>query len=108
MTEDNQGFVATNVPEGENADFYADSPKGVIREDTSTSSSVGGDRAVEAPEARIDDHRDIAYTDPHVREALTTLIDWIVGDGFNLSPRNYKDPMDSESSETPQTRRSLI
>jgi hypothetical protein len=48
-----------------------------------------------APENQIQEHRDIAYTDPHVNEALMTLLDWIVGDGFNLQERNYQSAMES-------------
>jgi hypothetical protein len=101
MSEESN-FVEPNPPEEENADFYADSPKGVIRSETS-SSGVGGDRAAEAPSSKIEDHRDIAYTDPHVREGIMTIIDWVVGDGFNLAPRNYASAMESgvgDGSET--------
>ena len=90
-----QNFVAPEIPEGESADFYTESPKGVIRSDTGGSSSVGGDRAADAPSDTIDEHRDIAYTDPHVKEGLMTLIDWIVGDGFNISPRSFESAMET-------------
>jgi len=99
MAEPEQNFVAPDPPDGENADFYTDSQKGVIRSDAGGGSSVGGERAASAPEATIDEHRDIAYTDPHVKEGLMTLIDWIVGDGFNLAPRTYETPMESGISE---------
>jgi len=90
-----QNFVAPEIPEGESADFYTESPKGVIRSDTGGSSSVGGDRAADAPSDTIDEHRDIAYTDPHVKEGLMTLIDWVVGDGFNISPRSFESAMET-------------
>jgi hypothetical protein len=95
MAEPKQNFVAPDVSEGDSADFYADSPKGVIRSDSGGSSSVGGDRAADAPEETIQEHRDIAYTDPHVYEGVTTLVDWIVGDGYNLAPRSFTSAMDS-------------
>jgi hypothetical protein len=88
-------FVEPNVPDDEDADFFVDSPKGVIREDTETSGSVGGDRANDAPVNQIEENRDIAYTDPHVKEGLMTLIDWTVGDGFNISPRTFDSAMES-------------
>jgi hypothetical protein len=94
MSTEEQNFVEPDPPDGENQDFYANSPKGVIRSESS-SSGVGGDRAAQAPEAKIDDHRDIAYTDPHVREAIMTIVDWVVGDGFNLAPRNFDSAMES-------------
>jgi hypothetical protein len=95
MADAQQNFVEPSVPEGEDADFYADSPKGVIRSTQGGGSSVGGDRAADAPAETIQEHRDIAYTDPHVKEAMMTLIDWIVGDGFNLAPRSFESAMDS-------------
>lgn len=95
MTEHEQNFVSADPPEGESADFYTDSQKGVIRSDTGGGGSVGGERAASAPVEQIDENRDIAYTDPHVKEALMTLIDWIVGDGFNLAPRSYQSAMES-------------
>lgn len=91
-TKEKPKFVAPD--EDSDGDFYAQSEKGVIRESTGGTSSVGGDRATSAPEAKIDEHRDIAYTDPHVREGVMTLIDWITGDGWNISPRNYNSAMD--------------
>jgi hypothetical protein len=100
MSSENKEFVAPDTSEGEDADFYTDSPKGVIRSDTGGSSSVGGDRAASAPQETIQDHRDIAYTDPHVKEAVMTLIDWIVGDGFNIAPRNLESAMDSGDGAT--------
>lgn len=95
MADTTQNFVEPDIPDGENADFYTDSPKGVIRQESSTGSSVGGDRAASAPADTIQQHRDIAYTDPHVKEAMMTLIDWIVGDGFNVKPRDFTSAMES-------------
>jgi hypothetical protein len=89
-----QNFVKPDIPEGEDADFYTDSPKGVIREENN-SGGVGGDRAAEAPEDKIQEHRDIAYTDPHVNEGIMTILDWVVGDGYNLSMPNYESAMES-------------
>lgn len=99
MSDSEQNFVEPKVPDGESADFYTESPKGVIR-NTTGSSSVGGERATLAPESQIEEHRNIAYTDPHVNEALRTLLDWVIGDGFNLAARNYGSPMDGDEDET--------
>ncbi len=94
MAEQKRNFVEPDVPE-EDADFYTESPKGVIRSTSGGSSSVGGDRAANAPEETIQEHRDIAYTDPHVKEAVLTLLDWVVGDGFNIAPRTFESAMES-------------
>lgn len=81
-----QNFV--DAPE-DRQDFAADSPKGAIKETSNGGgSSFEGPRSSEAPEDEIMEHRDIARTDPHVHEALQTLVDWICGDGFNVSPRH--------------------
>jgi hypothetical protein len=96
MPTTEQNFIEPDFQDDGSKDFYTDAPKGVIREDIGgASSSVGGDRAVEAPEQQIDENRDIAYTDPHVHEGLMTLIDWIVGDGYNISPRTFESALES-------------
>lgn len=87
-----------------NADFYAETEKGVLRtvQDSADSASQ---RSVAPPKDEIETHREIAYTDPHVHEGLETLIDWIVGDGFNIQPRRFITPMETpgqaESREDP-------
>lgn len=75
-------------------DFAADSPKGVVKEDSS-GSSFEGPRSSEPPKDEISDHRDIVRTDPHVHEGVFTLIDWICGDGFNISPRHISGVNDN-------------
>jgi hypothetical protein len=98
-------FAAPEIPEGEDADFYTDSPKGVLREETS-SGSVSGDRATEAPEDKIQEHRDITYTDPHVNEAVMTLLDWVLGDGYSLAMESDRRPTeeggDSDTGGSPE------
>lgn len=74
-------------PEDERQDFAADSPKGVIKEEQS-GNQFEGERSSESPSKEIMEHRDVARTDPHVHEAFQTIIDWIVGDGFNIGPRH--------------------
>jgi hypothetical protein len=89
-------FVDGVDADSDSADFYATSQKGVLRsEQGGGGSSTGGQRAAQAPQDEIENHRDIAYTDPHVHEALETLTDWIVGDGFNVAPRNFEAAMES-------------
>lgn len=79
-------------------DFYAESPKGVIKQQQNAGANAG-DRAVEAPEREIENHREIAYTDPHVHEAIYTLVDWIVGDGFNIRPRSFAEALEQGVGE---------
>jgi hypothetical protein len=79
-------------PPDDAGEFAADSPKGVIREDARGSgNSFNGPRASQAPQREIEQHRNIARGDPHVHDAVNTLLDWICGDGFNVSPRNIPE-----------------
>jgi hypothetical protein len=86
----NSNFVD---PPDEAGEFTADSPKGVVREDARGGSggSFNGPRASQAPQREIEQHRNIARTDPHVHDAVNTLLDWICGDGFNVAPRNIPE-----------------
>lgn len=95
--EDDQDFVSAG---DDSADFAASSPKGVIKSSGTAGPSVGGERAAEAPEDEIEEHREIAYGDPHVHEALETLIDWLVGDGYNVSKRSLDTPKDTSGEES--------
>lgn len=81
--DENANFI--DAPE-DGADFAADSPKGVIKKQGGGGNSVSGDRAAESPDDEIEEHREIAYTDPHVHDATLTLVDWMVGDGYNIRP----------------------
>lgn len=82
-------------PDDDSADFYAESPKGVIVQEQTGGGEATGVRRVAPPKDTIDEHRQIAYTDPHVHEAIETLTDWIVGDGFNIAPRNFEAAMET-------------
>jgi hypothetical protein len=94
-------FVEPEVPDGESADFYTNSPKGVIREEIQSTGGASSDRATQAPEQKIQTFRDIAYTDPHVNEAVMTLIDWVVGDGYNVKMPSDKQAMETGVGEEP-------
>jgi hypothetical protein len=74
-------------PPEDRGEFAADSPKGVVKEEQ-PGSQFEGERSSEAPKKEIEKHRNIARTDPHVHEAIHTLIDWVCGDGHNISPRH--------------------
>lgn len=81
-----QNFV--DPPDEEDRlDFAADSPKGAIKEEGS-SSQFSGPRSTEAPKDEIEKHQDIVRTDPHVHESVEVLVDWICGDYYNVSPRH--------------------
>lgn len=90
-------------PPDDAGEFAADSPKGVIKEEQA-GNQFEGERSSEAPKGEIQDHRDITRTDPHVHEGLQTLVDWIVGDGFNIAPRHISG-VNGSSSETGETAR---
>ena len=68
-------------------EFALDSPKGVVKR---AGGAGGGSepRPTEAPENKIEEFRAIADTDPHVAEAIDTLVDYLVGSGFNIEPAN--------------------
>lgn len=94
-------------PPDDRQDFAADSPKGVVKED-SGGSGFSGPRASEAPQQEIEEHRDIVRTDPHVHECLNTLLDWICGDGFNITPRNVPHTDMEQTEEDIASLRMLL
>lgn len=85
--------------ETEDLDFVADSPKGVVKQSGTGGSSVGGERTTAAPQKEIEKHRDIAASDPHVKEAINTLLDWVVGDGFTIRPRTFDAALEDGTGE---------
>ncbi len=89
------------------SNFALDSPKAVIKEGNS-GSGVGGSRATEAPENEIEDFREIADTDPHVNEAIDTLVDFLVGSGFNVQPANIPGTDEGQTPEDIAELKKLI
>lgn len=75
-------FVRAN--EGDEAEFAASSPKGAVVEEGGLpeESRIRG-----TPYERLQEMRDIKDTDPHVNEAINTIVDWVAGDGFEIVPR---------------------
>lgn len=65
-------------------DFAADSPTAVVRQ----ASGGSEPRPAQPPGQDIENWRLIADTDPHVGEAIETLVDYLVGSGFNVKPAN--------------------
>lgn len=88
-------------------DFAADSPKGAIKEKGS-SSGFSGPRSSEPPKDEIENHRNVVRTDPHVHEGIFTIVDWICGDGFNLSPRNIPGTGNQQTDQDIANVRSLL
>lgn len=82
------GDIATQMREKvESGDyeFAADSPKAVVRQ---TAGGTGDPRPRQPPAQAIEEYRLIADTDPHVGEAVDTLVDYLVGAGFSIQPAN--------------------
>ncbi|QSG06393.1 phage portal protein family protein [Halapricum desulfuricans] len=77
-------------------EFALDSPRAVIKEGTG---GGGKPRVSEAPEAKIEEYRLIADTDPHVAEAIDTLVDYLVGSGYNIAPANI---IGTDEEQTPE------
>jgi len=66
-------------------EFAADSPKAVVKQTTGSGDDI---RATQPPGQAIEDYRLIADTDPHVGDAVDTLVDYITGAGFSIQPAN--------------------
>lgn len=77
----------TEMVEGSDSDleFAADSSTAVVRQ---VAGGGGEPRPAQPPAQAIQDYRLIADTDPHVSEAINTLVDYLVGSGFNIQPAN--------------------
>ena len=67
-----------------NLGFHLESPQAVIK---SASGATGRPEVEDAPEQNIQKHRAIAR-DPHVADGVDTLVDYLVGSGFNIKPAN--------------------
>jgi hypothetical protein len=94
MSED---FDISSLPDGDGGmSFAATSQKGAIVEEGARRERA---RLKGTETDRIDEHREIRRTDPHVREAVETLLDWVCGDGYNFSPRNIEG---TEITQTPE------
>lgn len=64
--------------------FAADSPTAVVRQ----ASGGSEPRPAQPAGQEIQNYRSIADTDPHVSEAIDTLVDYLVGSGFTVQPAN--------------------
>jgi len=85
--------------------FALDSPKAVVKQ---KGSSGGNARASEAPEAKIEEYRLIADTDPHVGEAIDTLVDFLIGSGYNITPANVVGTDEDQTDEDIADLKALV
>lgn len=60
-------------------------PRAVIKRSSGVSNRP---EVSEPPEQKIEQYRIIADMDPHVGEAIDTLVDYLVGSGFSIHPAN--------------------
>lgn len=68
--------------------FALDAPKAVLKTTNTAGGAQKGVRPSEPPEENIKEFRLIADTDPHVGEAIDTIVDFLVGSGFSVQPTN--------------------
>lgn len=87
--------ITEMVQEGE-VSFAAESPQAVLKPEAS-----GGrqPRPDQAPAQEIESYRLIADTDPHVAEAVNTLVDYLVGSGFSIQPANIPGTDNEQTDE---------
>lgn len=76
--------IEQRVESGE-YEFALDSSTAVVRQ---TGGAGGNPRPEPAPSQEILDNRRVANTDSHVKEAVETLVDYLVGSGFTIQPAN--------------------
>jgi hypothetical protein len=68
-----------------NIEFSVDSTKAAIK----SGGGAGSEPTPEdAPQSDIREHRAIADQDPHIAEAISTLVDYLVGSGIFVTPAN--------------------
>jgi len=83
--------------------FALDSPKAVVKQSSGSSA-----RATEAPENKILEYRLIADTDPHVGEAIDTLVDFLVGSGYSIDPANIIGTDEDQTDEDIAELKALV
>ena len=79
-----QEQIQQKVESGE-YEFALDNSKAVVRQSGGSGSAPRPERA---PAQDIDRFRRIADTDPHIKEAVNTIVDYLVGSGFTVRPAN--------------------
>lgn len=84
--------------------FALEAPKAVIKQ----SSQGQRPRPESPPERRINEMRTIYKSDSHVGEAVDTLVDYLVGSGYNIEPRNVPYTDTDQTNEDISELKSLI
>lgn len=76
-----------NLPDPATAptSFALDKPVAVVRQPEGRGTNA---RPSEPPQQLIKERRLIADTDPHVSEAVDTLVDYLIGSGYSIAPVN--------------------
>lgn len=77
--------------------FALNKPLAVVRQPEGRGSEA---RPSSPPQRDIEDHRLIADTDPHVGEAVDTLIDYLIGSGYSIGPVNIVGLDEQAQDET--------
>jgi hypothetical protein len=101
MADTTSNFVEPSTSGG---DFAADSPKGAVKR----SGGSAEERTTAAPQDDIELHRATAYNDPHIGEGIQTIVDYVCGTGYNLSPRNIPYTGDQQTEEDISRLRKLL
>lgn len=91
-------------PSNSGGEFAADSPKGAVKR----SGGSPDERTTEAPDEDIEEHRAIAYNDPHMGEGVQTIVDYVCGTGFNLDPRNIPYTGEEQTQDDIAELRTLL
>jgi len=86
-------------------EFALDAPKAVMKQ---AGGQGGSPRPAEAPEQKINEYRLIADTDPHVGEGIDTLVDFLVGSGYNIAPANIVGTDEEQTDEDISELKTLV
>jgi hypothetical protein len=86
-------------------EFALDSAKAVVKQ---SSGQGGKPRPSEAPEQKIGEYRLIADTDPHVGEGIDTLVDFLVGSVYSISPANIVGTDEEQTDEDISELKALV
>lgn len=87
------------------SEYALQKPTAVVRRQ---SGSGGQPRPSEPPGTQIQEYRQIARTDPHVSEAIDTLVDYLVGSGYSIEPTNIIGTDQEQTYEDIAALKSLV
>lgn len=108
-SSDEAGFVD---PPDDGEEFVTDTPKGAVKR-TPANESRDRDyrsyRTTEPPKEKIEERRALYNQDPHVGDSIEIVLDWLLADSWNISPRNVSNTDDSMDPEkVAQLRRMMV